>query len=949
MSNLIQNLRSLLNRLRDTLFKGLFRARFRYDVFISYSHRDAKTYAANLKKQLGALDFACFIDEEESPPGSSLDPTLAKALNKSAVLVLLATDRALTRPYIVSEFEKFAATKRTIVPINILEALTKNEEQALTRAPWNIINTRKLVWIDETEEAFGKKNPSPAIADGIDKLFKYTRRNVRVRTEIIGTAVLVLLAAFGAGFVIKGQAAEVSKQSALADVARSEKEKQQGLADDAKKDAQTQLAIARQAKTDADKAKEAADAASKEADRQQAIARTATAEADKQQALATTASLEAEKQLERSHQLRYVSDMNLAQRAYEAVDMGKLSDLLNANLPPVSKKHADVRSFYWYYLNHLSHLSFPPLPDLKGHSDRLNSVAFSGDGKMLASANSDGTVSLWTTDGWRDLTTLTGHSASVYSVLFSPNSKTLASSDLDGTVKVWSASTLQPLATLKGRPGEGPLAFSPDGKSLAMGQQDQNEEGVSLWDTNTWQESTKIPLGYVASLAFSPDGETLAVGGSSTVALWSLREGKELTTIKGYLEDVTSVAFSPNGKTLASASKTSVRLWDTNKDKDLPSLEGHSNLVYAIAFSSDGKTLASVSYDKTVKLWDTDTWEELATLQGHGGGSSVAFSPDGKTLASTGEDRDVKLWDVSTLRELTGFTGDTSDASSVAFSPDGRTLALASGETVKLWNTCADREVASWQAPATIYSVAFSPNGRTLAAGTQDHNIVLWNTDTRQELPPLEGSRGLASSVAFSPDGKTIASVSRDGALLWDTRTGRKLAAIKVDSQYGDHSVAISPDSTMLAVSDSDKLWDARTGRELATLKDYSAGTHSVAFSPVGNIFAASSEGLIKLWDTSTMRELATLKSYSDRDISLAFSPDGKTLASAGRFSSMKLWDTSTWQELVTLKSYSGGFEAVAFSPDGKTLVSVTENDNTLKFWIAATKEEMCVKSREKQ
>src|SRR5215813_5800547 len=258
MPNLMAGVRSKLNRLRETLFKRLFRARFRYDVFISYSHRDAKEYAANLKKQLNSLDFSCFIDEEESPPGSSLDPTLAKALKKSAVLVLLATERALTRPYIISEFEKFAATERTIVPINILGALTKNEEEALTRSPWNIINTRKLVWIDEADDAFAKKNPSPPIADGIEKLFKYTRRNVRVRAEIISTAVLVLLAAIGAGFIIKGQAKEVTKQAALAEVARKETAKQQDIATAAGKETKRQLDLA--------------DAASKEAKRQGDIA-----------------------------------------------------------------------------------------------------------------------------------------------------------------------------------------------------------------------------------------------------------------------------------------------------------------------------------------------------------------------------------------------------------------------------------------------------------------------------------------------------------------------------------------------------------------------------------------------------------------------------------------------------------------------------------------------------
>src|SRR5438132_4209796 len=262
MPNPFTRIRSALNRLREILFKSLFRARFRYDVFISYSHRD-KEYAVNLKKQLSSLDFSCFIDEEESPPGSSLDPTLAKALKKSAVLVLLATERALTRPYIISEFEKFAATERTIVPINILGALTENEENVLTRAPWNIINTRRLVWIDETDEAFAKGNPSPQIADGIDKLFKYTRRNMRVRTEIIGMAMLVLLAAVGAGFVIKGQNREVSRQASLAEVAKKETENQLGIAKKAGEEARRQVGLAAQATAEAERQGQIAETAKK--------------------------------------------------------------------------------------------------------------------------------------------------------------------------------------------------------------------------------------------------------------------------------------------------------------------------------------------------------------------------------------------------------------------------------------------------------------------------------------------------------------------------------------------------------------------------------------------------------------------------------------------------------------------------------------------------------------
>src|ERR1041384_3211266 len=396
MPKQLTRFRSILNRLRETLFKKLFRARFRYDVFISYSHRDAKEYAANLKQQLSSLDFSCFIDEEESPPGSSLDPTLAKALRKSAVLVLLATERALTRPYILSEFEKFAATERTIVPINILGALTKNEEEALTRAPWNIITARKLVWIDEADEAFAKNNPSPPIADGIDKLFKYTRRNVRVRTEIIGTAVLILLAAVGAGFVIKGQAKEVSKQAALANVAKLETQKQLGIATAAGREAQKQLALAAQATKEAERQGKIADTAKQEAERQQEIARTATTEADKQQRIAKDAKAEADRQqaiaeaqLEHNRHLLYDSGISISQRQYEAGDLDQAQVQLDSLIPKANQ--TDLRGFEWHYLSSLYHRK---AASFEAHKGNVSSAAFSPDGKMFATGSGD-TFKLW--------------------------------------------------------------------------------------------------------------------------------------------------------------------------------------------------------------------------------------------------------------------------------------------------------------------------------------------------------------------------------------------------------------------------------------------------------------------------------------------------------------------------------------------------------------------------
>ena len=411
MANFIQALRSAVNRFRETVFRGLFRARFRYDVFISYSHSDAKEYAFNLKQQLSNLDFACFIDKEESPPGLSLGPTLEKALKRSAVLVLLATERALTRPYIHQEFETFVAAGRKIIPINISDALTKNNEEALTTAPWKIIKEQKLIWIDEAADAFAKQQPSPPIADGIDRLFKYTRRNVRVRAEIIGTAVLVLLAAFGAGFVIKGQAAEVAKQASLAEIARQKTKEQETIAAQAGEEARKQLLRAEEARQLADEQTRLANDARDEATRQQQIAKDATAEATKQQLLARKATLEAqrqqaiaEQQLQRSRNLLYDSDINLAQRAQESGDMTQLKEFLNNHAPT---DQTDLRGFEWFYYWRLANYK----PEILGPVDDVGLIEISHDGKVLAavSNSSNGQLKIWQLDGPRESVEIKAH------------------------------------------------------------------------------------------------------------------------------------------------------------------------------------------------------------------------------------------------------------------------------------------------------------------------------------------------------------------------------------------------------------------------------------------------------------------------------------------------------------------------------------------------------------
>lgn len=315
--------------------------------------------------------------------------------------------------------------------------------------------------------------------------------------------------------------------------------------------------------------------------------------------------------------------------------------------------------------------------EIAGHTDEVRSVAFSSDGKTLASGSYDQSVRLWNTADWSAAGVLTGPARPVLSVAFSPDGGTVAAGSDEGKVWLWKLSDPSHPSQLDHGGRVFSVAYSPDGKFLASGSGDTGDTNVKIWDLQG------DPKPAVRTLPFTRTDEmkTAPAGGQ--------------VPSNNYIR---ALAFSPDGKLLATGSADKlIRLWQvqgTSSSPDL-TLAGHTGIVYTVAFSPDGKLLASGSNDMTVRLWSLPDGkpfgkplsDQTASITG------VAFSPDGRVLASGSSDGTVNVWRLDDGSKLADLKEPSDKTTSVAFAPDGSVLVSGSG-------AANDGKIRVWGLPA---------------------------------------------------------------------------------------------------------------------------------------------------------------------------------------------------------------------------------------------------------
>ena len=459
--------------------------------------------------------------------------------------------------------------------------------------------------------------------------------------------------------------------------------------------------------------------------------------AEKHETIAKQEKETAVRQRDEAERNLYAAHIRLAAQDWEQGQITRLHETLGSHLPTPGRD--DLRGWEWYCLLARCH---DDLLTMRGHTAEVFSVAWSPDGRRLASGDADGQVRLWDRATGRTIRMLAGHREEVAVVAWSPDGSRLASAGSDRVIRVWDPESGQLIAQLRGHADVvRSVTWSPHGDRLASCALNKDSR-IRVWDVASAKQLLAWDAGKFEppfQVAWSPEGDRLAACHSrNSVVVWNALTG-EVILERPVPDQPHRIAWSPDGRQMASGTwRGDVLVWDSATGGELAKM-GHRDGISWLAWRPDGERLASAALDQRIVVWDPKTGAVRATLRGHLGRiPCVAWSPDGTCLASAGDDRTVRLWNVSEERDA-AFGGEA--AAEVAWNRDGRRLAVVAGNTAKVWD--AEQRKELFTLGEAIRGITWDPAGRRLAIRRGDRTVVVWDADRRVELRQFNAASGI--------------------------------------------------------------------------------------------------------------------------------------------------------------------------------------------------------------